>query len=182
MTLRQEQDRPLAARAGYGAGLASVCLWWFGGSGFGGGASRFVTRRTTWRRGRFADVCTCVEPRQRELAAQVGHLFWWLESVPDTTQLSACLKALPPNSTCPSNPPLHALPALPKLRPSQRSFEHDLDKLEVTCVLFARDEKRGSDSVYAAGWNKKVRGCRCGAMRWVGWGWGWGGGVWCTAL
>jgi hypothetical protein len=27
----------------------------------------------------------------------------------------------------------------------------------VTCVLFARDEKRGSDSVYAAGWNRKAR-------------------------
>lgn len=36
------------------------------------------------------------------------------------------------------------------------SFQHDQEKLEVCCVLFARDEKRGSDSVYAAGWNKKV--------------------------
>ena len=38
-----------------------------------------------------------------------------------------------------------------------RSFQHDQQQLEVTCVLFARDEKRGSDSVYAAGWNRKVR-------------------------
>eukprot|EP00879_Flechtneria_rotunda_P007606 GHRR01007977.1.p1 GENE.GHRR01007977.1~~GHRR01007977.1.p1 ORF type:complete len:676 (+),score=279.33 GHRR01007977.1:4210-6237(+) len=37
-----------------------------------------------------------------------------------------------------------------------RSFAHDQDPLEISEVLFARDEKRGADTVYAAGWNAKV--------------------------
>jgi hypothetical protein len=50
---------------------------------------------------------------------------------------------------------LRAPPLAPWCPPA--SFKHDLEQLEVTCVLFARDDKRGSDSVYAAGWNQKVR-------------------------
>jgi hypothetical protein len=56
--------------------------------------------------------------------------------------------------------------------PAPCSFEHDQEQLEVTCVLFARDDKRGSDSVYAAGWNQKVgvagalgAGWRCWCLR-----------------
>lgn len=37
------------------------------------------------------------------------------------------------------------------------SFAHDQEPLEVSEVLFERDEKRGSDTLYAAGWNAKVR-------------------------
>ncbi|WIA12480.1 hypothetical protein OEZ85_012515 [Tetradesmus obliquus] len=37
-----------------------------------------------------------------------------------------------------------------------RSFAHDQEPLEVSEVLFERDEKRGSDTLYAAGWNAKV--------------------------
>jgi hypothetical protein len=35
-------------------------------------------------------------------------------------------------------------------------FSHDQEALEVCEVLFAWDEKRGGDVVYAAGWNAKV--------------------------
>jgi hypothetical protein len=37
------------------------------------------------------------------------------------------------------------------------SFAHDQEALEVSEVLFERDEKRGSDTLYAVGWNAKVR-------------------------
>jgi hypothetical protein len=40
--------------------------------------------------------------------------------------------------------------------PNPPSFQHDQPQSEICCVLFARDEKRGSDAVYAAGWNRKV--------------------------
>lgn len=36
------------------------------------------------------------------------------------------------------------------------SFAHDQEPLEICEVLFERDEKRGSDTLYAAGWNSKV--------------------------
>lgn len=38
-----------------------------------------------------------------------------------------------------------------------RRFSHDQEALEVCEVLFAWDEKRDGDVVYAAGWNAKVR-------------------------
>lgn len=36
------------------------------------------------------------------------------------------------------------------------SFKHDQEPLEVSEVLFAWDEKRSGDVVFAAGWNAKV--------------------------
>lgn len=38
-----------------------------------------------------------------------------------------------------------------------KEFVHDEDKEELTAVLYAADDKRETDAVYAAGWNKKVR-------------------------
>jgi len=38
-----------------------------------------------------------------------------------------------------------------------KEFTHSEEKEEITSVLFAADEKRESDAVYAAGWNCKVR-------------------------
>jgi WD40 repeat protein len=37
-----------------------------------------------------------------------------------------------------------------------RRFVHPLHKQEITCLMFCSDEKRGLDSVYAAGWNCRV--------------------------
>jgi hypothetical protein len=45
-----------------------------------------------------------------------------------------------------------------------RSFAHDQEPLEVSEVLFERDDKRGSDTLYAAGWNAKVSGSWQGAL------------------
>jgi WD40 repeat protein len=47
-----------------------------------------------------------------------------------------------------------------------RRFSHPLARQEVTCLLFCSDEKRGLDSVYAAGWNCRVGGS---GVAWVGW-------------
>ncbi|GAX72651.1 hypothetical protein CEUSTIGMA_g107.t1 [Chlamydomonas eustigma] len=37
-----------------------------------------------------------------------------------------------------------------------REYAHDDEKLEIVSVIFAADEKRESDAIYAAGWNCKV--------------------------
>ena len=37
-----------------------------------------------------------------------------------------------------------------------KEFAHTEEKEEFTAVLFAADEKRESDAIYAAGWNCKV--------------------------
>lgn len=37
-----------------------------------------------------------------------------------------------------------------------RKYTHDEDHLEVTTVLFAGDDKRESDMVFAVGWNCKL--------------------------
>lgn len=42
------------------------------------------------------------------------------------------------------------------LLPMLYRFAHDQEPLEICEVLFAWDEKRGGDVVFAAGWNAKV--------------------------
>lgn len=37
-----------------------------------------------------------------------------------------------------------------------RKYTHNEDHLEITTVLFAGDDKRESDMVFAAGWNCKL--------------------------
>lgn len=37
-----------------------------------------------------------------------------------------------------------------------RQYKHDLEPEEISTVIFAADEKRGDDAVYACGWNCKV--------------------------